>query len=263
MDLGIKGKKALVTGASAGLGFAAAKVLAQEGVTVAINSRSMENLERAAEKITEATGVAPATIEGDLSKPGVPEKIADEAASGIGGIDILVSNAGGPPAGIFTQLSKNAWEESTELTLLSAINLTRAVIPGMIEKKWGRVVYITSIAVKQPVDNLIISNTLRAGLTGFAKSIANELGASGITINTVCPGYTDTERLKSLAAFKAEAAGVKVEDIYAEWIAQIPVGRVGRPEELAALIAFLASERAAYITGTAIPVDGGHYKGLL
>jgi 3-oxoacyl-[acyl-carrier protein] reductase len=263
MELGIEGKKALVTGASAGLGFAVAMALAQEKAVVAINSRSAENLKKAADKIKAGTGLAPAAIEGDLSVPGAAEKIAREAVARIGDIDILVSNAGGPPAGLFTQLSEQAWKDSTLLTLHSAINLTREVIPAMIKKKWGRIIFMTSIAVKQPIENLIISNTLRAGLTGFAKSISNELGASGITVNTVCPGYTDTDRLKQLANVKAEATGHKIEDIYAEWTSQIPVGRVGRPEEPAALIAFLASEKAAYLTGASIPVDGGHYKGLL
>jgi 3-oxoacyl-[acyl-carrier protein] reductase len=149
------------------------------------------------------------------------------------------------------------------LTLFSAINLTRATVPGMIKQRWGRIIFITSVAVKQPIDNLIISNTLRAGVTGLAKSLSNELASAGITVNNVCPGYTDTERLKSLAADESLSTGKPMQEIYAKWTERIPIGRVGHPEELAALITFLASEKASFITGVSIPVDGGYYKGLL
>lgn len=263
MELGFDGKVALVTGASAGLGFAAALVLAAEGAKVAINSRSIENLERAAKRIKEKTGYNPLTVDGDLAEEAVAEKIVEKTVSRLGPVDILVSNAGGPPAGKFLQHSKQTWNESVNLTLNSAINLTRAVIPGMVERKWGRIIYITSVAVRQPIDNLIISNTLRAGVTGFAKTMSNETASSGITVNTVCPGFTDTERLKELARANAESSGTSIEDIYAGWTEKIPAGRIGKPEELAHLIAFLASERAAYITGSAIAVDGGYFKGLL
>lgn len=263
MDLGIKGKIALVTGASAGLGLAAAAALAAEGARVAINSRSMANLEKAAIQLKDRIGYSPTIVAGDLSIEGVPEKIVDEVKSRLGKIDILVVNAGGPPPGKFLQHTKETWRQSAELTLFSAINLVRVAVPDMINAKWGRIIFITSVAVKQPIDNLIISNTLRAGVTGFAKSISNELAASGITVNTVCPGYTDTERLKVLAGNIASSSGKSIEEAYLGWTGSIPVGRVGKPEELAALIAFLASEKASFISGTAIPVDGGYYKGLL
>jgi 3-oxoacyl-[acyl-carrier protein] reductase len=263
MDLGISDKRAVITGASAGLGFAAALALAEEGVNIAINSRSLDNLEKAAKQIKTKTGIEPVVIAGDLGQPGIAEQIAKEATKKLGGIDILVSNAGGPPAGPFLQHDKETWRASAEQTLHAAIDLTRAVIPGMAANRWGRVIYITSIAVKQPVDGLIISNTLRAGLTGFAKTIANECGKSGITVNMVCPGYTNTERLKYLAQTLAEKSSVTVDDIYQGWADGSPVGRIGQPEELAAMIAFLASEKAAFITGVSVPVDGGSYKGLL
>lgn len=263
MDLGIKNKVALVTGASSGLGFSAALALAEEGAKVVINSRSEENLTTAADKIETKTEVKPVIVTGDMSEEGVAEKVADYAVKKSGPIDILVSNCGGPPAGLFMQHDKETWKKSADLTLFSAIYLSRAVIPSMIDKKWGRIIYITSVAVKQPIDNLIISNSLRSGLTGFAKSISNEYASSGITVNTVCPGYTETERLRSLVQFQAEAKGIKAEDVYNTWLQTIPAARLGQPEELAALIAFLASEKAAYITGTSIPVDGGHAKGLL
>ncbi len=263
MDLGIKGKVALVTGASAGLGFAAAAALAEEGARVAINSRVLDNLEKAADSIHEKTGYRPMTVEGDLTHEGTAEKIVEIVSAELGPVDILVSNAGGPPAGQFMQISKKAWNDSLNLTFLPAINLARAVLPGMQGKKWGRIVFITSISVKQPVDNLIISNALRAGVTGFAKSISNEFARDGITVNAVCPGYTETERLKELAGVKAELSGKSIEDIFSNWINDVPARRLGKPDELAALIAFLCSEKAAYITGTSILVDGGLYKGLL
>ncbi|UCD18418.1 MAG: SDR family oxidoreductase [Candidatus Zixiibacteriota bacterium] len=263
MDLELNGKTALVTGASSGLGFAAAQVLAEEGATLAINSRSEKNLRIAAEKIEVAAGSRPLTVAGDLAASETADRIVAQVSARLGTVDILVSNAGGPPAGTFLQHDKRIWRQAADLTLHSAIDLARAVIPAMQQKKWGRIVFITSVAVKQPVDNLIISNTLRAGLTGFAKSISNELASDGITINTVCPGYTMTERLKYLAQYLADQSGGTVEDVYRGWASEVPAGRLGRPEELAYLISFLASDRAAYITGTAIPVDGGHIKGLL
>ncbi|SYZ73477.1 Short-chain dehydrogenase/reductase SDR [Candidatus Zixiibacteriota bacterium] len=263
MDLGITGKTALVTGASAGLGFATALALAAEGAKVAINSRSAANLEKASARIKEKTGFRPAIVVGDLSIEGMAEKVTRDATAELGRIDILVVNAGGPPPGPFLNHSKEAWEKAAHLTLFSAINLSRAVIPDMMKSRWGRIIFITSVAVKQPLENLIISNTLRAGVTGFAKSIANETAPFGITINTVCPGFTDTERLKGLAENISAATGKSVEEAYQSWRATIPAGRLGKPEELAALITFLASEKAAFITGTSIQVDGGSYKGLL
>lgn len=263
MDLGIKGKVGLVTGASAGLGFEAALALATEGVKVAINSRSDERLAKAARKIKDSTGYLPTSFSGDLAAKGAAEKLVEDVKQKMGPIEILVSNAGGPPGGPFANHSKETWRESADLTLFSAINLAREVIPDMVEKKWGRIVFITSIAVKQPVDGLIISNTLRAGLTGFAKTISNEYAKFGITINTVCPGYTRTDRLNELAETKSKSMGISQDDIFQGWIDSIPAGRLGQPNELAALIAFLSSEKAAYITGTAITVDGGCHKGLI
>jgi len=263
MDLNIENKIALVTGASAGLGFAAALAFAREGARVAINSRSKENLDTASEKIKIDTGHMPFAIAGDLSKAGEAEKIVRNVERELGPVEILVANAGGPPPGEFLQFDQGVWNKSADLTLFSAISLTRAVIPNMKNSKWGRIIFITSVAVKQPLENLIISNTLRAGVTGFAKSISNEYARFGITANTVCPGYTDTERLKSLVENLAGMQHVLPADVYKKWTDNIPVGRVGKPEELASLIIFLASERASYITGASIAVDGGLYKGLL
>ncbi|MEP0828507.1 MAG: SDR family oxidoreductase [bacterium] len=263
MELGLSNKVAFVTGASAGIGFAAAMELAREGTRLAINSRSPENIGRAAGLIQSATGSSPLALPGDISHEGVPETLVAHIREKLGAVEILVVNAGGPPPGLFISHSRESWLDAADLTLFSAINLCRAVVPDMIRKKWGRLIFITSIAVKQPVDNLVLSNTLRAGVTGLAKSLSNELARYGITSNTVCPGYTETERLRSLAQNEAQKEGKSIEDILKIYRERVPAGRLGRPDELAALVAFLASDRAAYISGSSITVDGGLYKGLL
>jgi 3-oxoacyl-[acyl-carrier protein] reductase len=259
MELGLRGKRALVTGASAGLGAAAALALAQEGVEVTINGRNLERLEKAGGKIQAVTGVKPQLAVGDVSKPGDVERIVQKA----GTVDILVSNAGGPPPGDLVDHTKERWLEAADLVLHFAINLTRAVIEGMKERRWGRLIYITSVGVLQPIDNLVLSNTYRAGVTAFCKTISNNYAGYGITANCVCPGYTATERLSELAKKMAEASGKTADEVMSVFAASSPAGRVGKPEEPAALITFLASEKAAYITGTSIPVDGGLVKALI
>ncbi len=265
MDLGIKDKKAVVTGASAGLGFAAAKALAAEGVKPLIISRSKARLDTAAELITNTTGIAPAVLEADLAtQEGIAAVEMVTAPGGsFGPVDILVSNAGGPPPGQFLDHSPEAFEAASSLVLDMAIRLTRSVLPGMIDRKWGRLIYITSIGVLQPVDALILSNTYRAGVTGFCKSISNNYASKGITANCVCPGYTATERLTGLAESLAADAGSSADAVMSGFAESTPTGRVGKPEELAALIAFLAGEPAAYITGSSIAVDGGMNKALV
>lgn len=259
MDLKIKGRKALVTGASAGLGAAAAMALAAEGVELYMNARDPVRLETAADKITRATGVKPVSLAADVSTIDGIKFLAEK----IGAVDILVSNTGGPPPGQFTDLPEKRWPEAAELLLFSAVRLTRMVIDGMIERRWGRLIYITSFAVLQPVDDLILSNSCRAAVTGLCKTVSNNYAKYGITANCVCPGYTATERLKNLAASRAKDRGISAEQMMQEFAAAAPAGRVGQPEELAALIAFLASDRAAFITGTSIPVDGGVVKALI
>ena len=263
MNLGLEGKTALVTGASAGLGFATALELAREGVHLAINSRSLQRLETASEHIRRETGHVSALLPADLSQAGAAEDVVLKTHERLGSLDILVVNAGGPPPGQFMSHTKSTWLDSADLTLFSAINLCRAAIPEMIRKRWGRVVFITSIAVKQPIDNLVMSNTLRAGVTGLSKSLSNELARHGITFNTVCPGYTETERLQNLVQIEADREGHSIDEVYQTYCKRVPAGRLGKPDELAALITFLASERASYITGTSLTVDGGLYKGLL
>jgi 3-oxoacyl-[acyl-carrier protein] reductase len=259
MDLGIRGRRALVTGASAGLGAAAALALVQEGAEVTINSRSLERLEEAAEKIELIAGIRPRLAPGNVSLSTDVQKVVEVA----GDVDILVSNAGGPPPGDFVDHPGERWLEACDLVLHSALNLTRAVIEGMRDRKWGRLIYITSVGVLQPIDNLILSNTFRAGVTAFCKTISNNYARYGITANCVCPGYTATERLRDLARTIGQAEDKTAEEVMQDLAQSNPAQRTGKPEELAALIAFLAGERAGYITGTSIPVDGGLVKALI
>ena len=259
MNLGLKGKRALITGASSGLGAATAMALAAEGVAVAINSRGAERLKKNGRLIHETTGVEPTLISGDVAR----ESDIDTIVKAAGQVDILVSNAGGPPPGQFLDHPTERFREAADLTLYSAVNLTRAVLGGMLERKWGRVIFITSVGVLQPIDNLILSNTFRAGVTGFCKTLSGNYARHGVTFNCVCPGYTATERLLGLAERQAADSGKTAQEVIDGFAAMIPAGRVGQPDELAALITFLASEKAAYITGTSIPVDGGYHRGLL
>lgn len=263
MDLGLKNKVALVAAGSRGLGRAVAEELAAEGASLLLCARDAQTLTETAAAIAEKSGAHVLAVPADVT---VTDDIKRLVAAGIerfGQIDILVTNAGGPPAGTFDKLTRAQWDEAIKLTLLSAVELARQVLPGMKERRWGRIINITSIAVKQPVDGLLLSNSLRAGLTGFARTLANEVAPEGITVNNVMPGYTRTERLEELVEFMAEKQGISVDEFRGTWEKEIPMGRLGEPRELAATIAFLASERASYITGTSIQVDGGWIRSLL
>lgn len=263
MDLGLKGKVALVAAASRGLGRAVAEELAAEGASLILCARGAEALNETREQIAQTTGASVLAVPADVS---VADDVAQVVKSGFekfGRIDILVTNAGGPPAGQFEKLSAAQWEAATRLTLYSALELTRQVLPGMKERRWGRILNITSIAVKQPVDNLILSNSLRAAVTGFARTLANEVATYGITVNNIMPGYTRTERVEELAHMMAEKEGISPEDFTGRWEREIPMRRLGEPREFAALAAFLVSERASFITGTSVPVDGGWIRSLL
>jgi len=262
MDLGIKGKVALVAAASRGLGRAVAEELASEGASLILCARDERRLKATSDAISRSTGGAVLALAADLTIRDDITRLIDSGIQRFGQIDILVTNAGGPPAGRFDQLTREQWETSTQLTLYSAIELARAVLPGMKERRWGRILNITSIAVKQPVENLILSNSLRAGVTGFARTLANEVAADGITVNNILPGYTRTERVEELARMMAEKLGISAEEFKAKWEQEIPMRRLGEPREFAALAAFLVSERAAYITGTSIQVDGGWVRSL-
>ncbi len=241
MDLGLKGRRALVMGASQGLGFAIARALAEEGARLAINSRDAARLERAAAALPGGAE----TIAADLLEPGAGADVVERAARALGGLDILVCNTGGPPAGLFPEITTEQWRAGFQGLFLSAAEAIRAALPGMRERRWGRILLVTSVAAKEPLDRLTISNALRAGLLGLVNSISREVAADGVTINALLPGYTRTERLAQLGVVETKIAS------------GIPARRLGQPEELGALAAFLASERAGYITGQAIACDGG------
>src|SRR5712691_9942198 len=263
MDLGLKEKVALVAAASRGLGRAVAEELASEGASLVLCARGKEALNETCAYIEQTTG---ASVVGVIADVSFPEDVSRTVHSGLerfGRIDILVTNAGGPPAGQFENLSQEQWEAATRLTLFSAVELARQVLPGMKERRWGRILNITSIAVKQPVDNLILSNSLRAAVTGFARTLANEVAAFGVTVNNIMPGYTRTERVEELARMMSEKERITPAEFIARWEKEIPMRRIGTPAEFAALAAFLVSERASYITGTSIPVDGGWIKALM
>ena len=262
MDLGLRGKFALVTAASKGLGRAAAMELAREGADVAIAARTAADLEATAAGIRAATGVRVLAVKADVSQESDLIRLAGEVTATFGRIDILVNNAGGPPPGRFTDLTDDDWLAAVNLTLLSVVRMTRLVLPEMRLRRWGRIINIASLSVKEPMSNLILSGALRSGVVSMAKTLSGQVAAEGITVNNVCPGSILTDRIHSLVRYDAETQGRSVDEVMAEWAAAIPMQRIGQPEELAALIAFLASERAAYITGATIQVDGGQSGGL-
>jgi 3-oxoacyl-[acyl-carrier protein] reductase len=263
MDLGLKDRIALVCGASQGLGKAVAWGLAREGANLAICSRNKINILEAAEEIAQSTGVEVMGISADLSLTEETRRFFKKAQGHFGRVDILVTNAGGPPSLPFIEINDNQWKSAFDLTLMSAVTLIREALPGMQARRFGRIINITSVAVKQPLEGLILSNTIRTGLIGLAKTLSNTYASDNILINNVCPGYTLTERVNELSNLIAKRKGIIPEDVIREWESQIPMGRMGRPEELADLVVFLASERASYITGATIQVDGGYYKGLM
>lgn len=263
MDLGLQGKVALVAGASKGLGLAVAKGLAREGASVAICARGKGRLEQAASAIADQTGAATWVRPTDLSDPDEARFFVQQAVDHFGTVHILINNAGGPPSATFLELTDEHWQHAMRLNLLSAICLAREAVPHMQRQRWGRIINMTSVAVKQPIEGLMLSNSLRAGVVGFAKTLANELAADDILVNNVCPGYILTDRVRELSKVLADKRNESPESVLKGWQGQIPLGRLGRPQEFADLVVFLASERAGYITGTTIQIDGGYYQGLL
>jgi 3-oxoacyl-[acyl-carrier protein] reductase len=244
MDFGLKGRTAIVCGASAGMGLAIAEALSHEGANVAMFARRRDALEREADRL------GALAVQGDVRDPRALETLVQRTLAAFGGIDVLVNNSGGPPRGAARGLTAEAVEEAVALLLVSAIRLTELCLPHLEASGRGRVINVESSTVREPADNLVLSNAVRPGVVGWAKTLAREVGPSGITINTIAPGWIDTERLRE--AFPGEEALVRV-----------PLRRVGQPREVAEVVCFLASDRAAYVTGTVIPVDGGLGRSLL
>jgi 3-oxoacyl-[acyl-carrier protein] reductase len=254
MELGLKNKVAFVAASSQGLGKAVALELAQEGAKVIINGRNKETLEKTKSEIEKLTNAEVLALVGNLSIPADLDAVIKSALQVFNTIDILVTNTGGPPTGKFEDFKQEDWDNAYKSLLVSVVGLINGFLPGMKQKHWGRIIAITSQAVKQPVNNLVLSNSVRASVAGLMKTLSNELGVHNITVNNVMPGYTETERLKKLLEKNAAFASAKSE---------IPLGRFGTPEEFAAAVTFLASERAGYITGVSLAVDGGWIKNIL
>jgi 3-oxoacyl-[acyl-carrier protein] reductase len=263
MDLKLKGLRALVTGASRGLGFAIARGLAKEGVQIALNSRDGVKLNRAAAALESETGVKVVPVPGDVIDPEVPAYLVAGAVQALGGLDLLVTNAGGPPSGKFESFDDDTWQKAIDLSLMCHVRLIRAALPNLRQSSVASVLTITSYSVKQPIPNLVLSNSVRAATVGLTKSLALELGSEGIRFNSVLPGWTETERVQELMAARAKANGTTIEEEIAKQAKESPLGRMGKPEELANAAVFLLSPAAAYITGVMLAVDGGMYKGTL
>jgi len=263
MDLGLEGKTALVAAASKGLGKAIAAGLAAEGCRVAICARNTQGLKDAVEEIKNQTDVDVLGVKADVTSKKQIESLVQTLDKEFGRIDVLICNAGGPPMGTFETLKESDFKWALELNLMSTINLCRLALPGMKKRKWGRIINMTSISAKQPLDDLMLSNTARAGVLGFSKSLANEVAAHGITVNCVCPGYTLTDRLKDFARDLSRKSKVSMGQLYNSWQRSIPANRLAEPHEIASLVVFLASERASYLTGAVIQIDGGFIKGMI
>jgi len=260
MDFGIKDKVALVTAASQGIGKATAIELMKEGCKVAICSSNKENLIEAATDIKIEVGTEPFWEVCDINKPGDIETTVTNVVKKLGGIDILVNNCGGPAPGFFDDMDDEKWSYGFQQVLMSAVRFTRLVLPFMKEKNWGRIINITSLSVKQPIDNILLSNSFRSAVTAFAKTISQQYGEFGITVNNVAPGYILTSRLYEVARKRSETEGISHEKILADMGNSNPVKEIGAPEDIGAAIAFLASNRASYITGVTLQVDGGQIK---
>jgi 3-oxoacyl-[acyl-carrier protein] reductase len=263
MDLQLKDKRALVTGSSRGLGYATALALAREGCRVAVNGRDETKVSSAAKGIANETGVQVIGLTGDVSNPQVPGWLVGEAANAFGGLDILVTNAGGPPAGAFESLDEAAWQKAIDLSLMSHVRLIQAALPYLRLSKAASVLTITSYSVKQPIPNLVLSNSIRAATVGLTKSLALELGSAGIRFNSILPSWTETERVNELMKSRAAQNRTTPEQEIARQAQESVLGRMARPEEFANAAVFLVSPAASYLTGVMLTVDGGTYKGTL
>jgi 3-oxoacyl-[acyl-carrier protein] reductase len=263
MDLKLKDKRALVTGSSRGLGYATALALAKEGCKVAINGRDEGKVKRVAEKMHKDTGAQVIGLFGNVSLPDVPEKLIQQTVDAFGGLDILVTNAGGPPPGSIDSLDEAAWQKGVDLCLMLHVRLIKSALPHLRTSDCASVLTVTSMSVKQPIANLLLSNSIRMATIGLTKSLALELGKDGIRFNSILPGWTETERVTELMTARANANNSNVEDEIRKQSEQSPLGRLGQPEEFANAAAFLVSPAASYITGVMLNVDGGMYKGTL
>lgn len=263
MDLGIKGKIALVTAASKGLGRGSAEALSAEGCRVAICARTKAEVETAAREIGKQSGHEVVPFVADMSKTADIDALLAGVRRRLGDPDIVVCNAGGPPAGTFASTTIDQFLPAVELSMMSSIRLTYATVPAMTRKGWGRIVYITSVSVKQPIPWILLSNTARAGLTGFMKTVAREIAKSGVTINAVLPGVHDTDRVRQTARSRAASEGLEYEQAMASQRATNPMGALGTSEDFGAVVAFLCSQQARFITGENVLVDGGAYAGLV
>ena len=262
MDLGIKGRVALVTGSSKGIGRAIANALAAEGAKVVICARNQDRLMETAKQIEVSSGIKVLAIQADLRNKDDIALIVNKTVEKFGGIDVLVNNTGGPPPRLFYKISESEWVEAVNSLLFSVVNCCREVLPFMKKQKWGRIINMTSFAAKQPAKRLILSNTVRAGILGLTKTLSNELAEYGILVNAVCPGWTLTQRVEELARAKAKKTEENTDKIIWDWANSIPLKRLAQPEEIANLVAFLASEKASYITGAVIQADGGFIQSL-
>ncbi|HLQ51931.1 MAG TPA: SDR family oxidoreductase [Terriglobales bacterium] len=262
MQTGLKDRVAIVTGSSSGMGRATAAALAAEGAKIAMCARTEKTLLAAAEEIRGRCKTDVFAQAVDVTDSDAVKRFVAAAAERLGGVDICVANAGGPPAKNFLSISMEEWQKAVATNFMSVAHLAREVIPHMQRKRWGRFITITSTSVRQPIPDLVLSNAVRPAVVGLVKSLAAEFGKDGILVNNIAPGYTETERLSELSKVRALAAGISEEEIKSRWTAEIPLRRLGKPEEIADTIVWLASERASYITGQTILVDGGIYKGM-
>jgi len=262
MDTGLKNRVAIVAASSQGIGRATAEALAAEGCRVAMCARNAQTLQAAAEHIEKRYGAEVFAQALDVTEEKAVHRFVDAVVSKFGGVDICVTNAGGPPAKGFLAASVEEWRKAVDANFLSTVYFAREVIPYMQRKHWGRIITITSITTKQPVADLVLSNAVRTAVVGLVKSLANEFGKDGILVNNVGPGFTATDRLKELAKSRSSASGKSEQEILDAWAADAPLKRLGEPRELADTVVWLASDRASYVTGQTVLVDGGMYKGL-
>ncbi len=262
MDLGLKDRVAVVAASSQGIGRATAEAFAAEGCRIAMCARNQQTLQAAAEKIRTQYNAEVFAQAFDVTNAAAVSRFVAAVADKFGSVDICVTNAGGPPAKGFLAATLEEWQRALELNFLSTVYFAREVIPHMQRRRWGRILTLTSITTKQPVIDLVLSNAVRAAVVGLVKSLANEFGKDGILVNNVGPGFTATDRLKELAKARASSSGKSEQEILAAWAADAPLRRLGEPREVAETIVWLASERASYITGQTVLVDGGMYKGL-